>query len=238
MQDIRELGLGWAWFVNDLRAFLPAWQDMELATPSTEEPVTQIAGDVLYFLYRLMLLSHFRHMMLSFGSDSFWHSGTCADWQDSHAMRAYVTHLSDNGFVPIWGSAHFKVWGRMLPNVNKWYAVLHGMFIPIRSLNPCHVKSIFRCHCIDAVFQVVVHTLVPLVIFRPHSSIASSPCPLLLLLLLRSCLLPLFLRGGGVPCSFLRPFRLRLFRCCCGVPHFRIFLRVVPLRTAHLGLRL
>ena len=44
--------------------------------------------------------------------------------------------------------------------------------------------------------------------------------------------------GGGVPCSFLRPFRLRLFRYCCGVPHFRIFLRVVPLRTAHLGLRL
>ena len=32
VQDIRELGLGWAWFVNDLRAFLPAWQDMELAT--------------------------------------------------------------------------------------------------------------------------------------------------------------------------------------------------------------
>ena len=46
VQDIRELGLGWAWFVNDLRAFLSAWQDMELATPSTEEPVTQIAGDV------------------------------------------------------------------------------------------------------------------------------------------------------------------------------------------------
>ena len=34
VQDIRELGLGWAWFVNDLRAFLPAWQDMELASPS------------------------------------------------------------------------------------------------------------------------------------------------------------------------------------------------------------
>ena len=30
----------------------------------------------------------------------------------------------------------------------------------------------------------------------------------------------------------------RLFRSCCGVPHFRIFLRVVPLRTVHLGLRL
>ena len=46
MQDIRELGLGWAWFMNDLRAFLPAWQEMELASPSTEEPVTQIAADV------------------------------------------------------------------------------------------------------------------------------------------------------------------------------------------------
>ena len=66
VQDIRELGLGWAWFINDLRAFLPAWQDMELATPSTEEPVTQIAGDVLvnHFLYKLMLLRwrwNFRH---------------------------------------------------------------------------------------------------------------------------------------------------------------------------------
>ena len=28
VQDIRELGMGWAWFVNDLRVFLPAWQDM------------------------------------------------------------------------------------------------------------------------------------------------------------------------------------------------------------------
>ena len=46
VQDIRELGLGWAWFVNDLRAFLPAWQDMELATPAAEEPITQIAPDV------------------------------------------------------------------------------------------------------------------------------------------------------------------------------------------------
>ena len=45
-QDIRELGLGWAWYVNDLRAFLPAWQDMELASPYPEEPVTQIDADV------------------------------------------------------------------------------------------------------------------------------------------------------------------------------------------------
>ena len=45
VQDIRELGLGWAWFMNDLRAFLPAWQEMELA-PSSEEPVMQIEADV------------------------------------------------------------------------------------------------------------------------------------------------------------------------------------------------
>ena len=36
-------GLG---FVNDLRAFLPAWQDMELASPSPDEPITQIEADV------------------------------------------------------------------------------------------------------------------------------------------------------------------------------------------------
>ena len=46
VQDIRELGLGWAWFVNDLQTFLPAWQDTELASPSPEEPVTQIEADV------------------------------------------------------------------------------------------------------------------------------------------------------------------------------------------------
>ena len=46
MQHIRELGLRWAWFVNDLRVFLPAWQDMELASPHPDEPVTQIEADV------------------------------------------------------------------------------------------------------------------------------------------------------------------------------------------------
>ena len=46
VQDVHELALFSAWFVNDLRAFLPAWQEMELASPSPEEPVTQIEGDV------------------------------------------------------------------------------------------------------------------------------------------------------------------------------------------------
>ena len=47
VQDIRELGMGWAWLVNDLRAFLPAWQEKELASPCPEEPVSQIDADVL-----------------------------------------------------------------------------------------------------------------------------------------------------------------------------------------------
>ena len=46
VQDIREHGLGWAWFMNDLRTFLPAWQEMELASPSSEEPLTQVEADV------------------------------------------------------------------------------------------------------------------------------------------------------------------------------------------------
>ena len=191
-----ELGLGWAWFVNDLRAFLPAWQDMELATPSTEEPVTQIAGDVPVEPLPLQadatqlemeLQAYERPLAVTpFGTPEL-----VPDWQDSHAMSAYVPPSSLGQL------------GRMLPNVNRWCAVLQGTFIPNRSLNPCHVKSIFRCHCIDAVFLDVVHILVPLVIFRPRLSIACRPCVSFTLPLLRSSLLPLFLRGGG---GFLVPF--------------------------------
>ena len=46
VQDLRELGMGWAWFVSDLRAFLPTWQDVALASPFPEEPVSQIEADV------------------------------------------------------------------------------------------------------------------------------------------------------------------------------------------------
>ena len=46
IHDIRDLGMGWAWFVNDLRALLPAWQDMELVHPFPDEPVSLIDADV------------------------------------------------------------------------------------------------------------------------------------------------------------------------------------------------
>ena len=100
LQDIRELGLGWAWFVNDLRAFLPAWQDMELATSSAEEPVTQIAGDVPVeplpvhsdaTQLEMDLQAYERPLAVTlFGAAEL-----VPDWQDSHAMSAYVppSHL-------------------------------------------------------------------------------------------------------------------------------------------------
>ena len=95
MQDIRELGLGWAWFVNDLRAFLPAWQDMELATPSAEEPVTQIASDVP--VKPLLLQADATQMEIELQEyerplavTAFGTPELVPDWHDSHAMRAYV----------------------------------------------------------------------------------------------------------------------------------------------------
>ena len=91
VQDIRELGLGRAWFVNDLRAFLPSWQDMELASPSTEEPVTQIEADVPIeplalhadaMDLELDLHSYERPLAVSpFGTPEM-----VPDWQDTHAM--------------------------------------------------------------------------------------------------------------------------------------------------------
>ena len=40
------MGVGWAWYVNDLRKFLPAWQDMDLALPEGPAPIHQIEADV------------------------------------------------------------------------------------------------------------------------------------------------------------------------------------------------
>ena len=94
VQDIRELGLGWAWFVNDLRAFLPAWQDMELASPSPDEPITQIEADVPVeplalpadaadLDLELHSYSYERPLAVSpFGTPEL-----IPDWQDTHAMQ-------------------------------------------------------------------------------------------------------------------------------------------------------
>ena len=92
VQDIRELGLGWAWFVSDLRAFLPAWQDVELASPSNEETVTQIAAGVPIEPlalhadatdFELEMHSYERPLAVSpFGTPEL-----VPDWHDTHAMN-------------------------------------------------------------------------------------------------------------------------------------------------------
>ena len=92
-KDIRELGLGWVWFMNDLRAFLPAWQDMELASPSSEEPVTQIDADVP--IEPLSLQADATHLDLDLhvyerplAVTPFGTPEAVPDWQDTHAMHS------------------------------------------------------------------------------------------------------------------------------------------------------
>ena len=95
MQDIRELGLGWAWFMNDLRAFLPAWQEMELASPSQDEPVTQIEADVP--IEPLALQADAANLDLELqvyerplAVTPFGAPEVVPDWQDTHAMHAFL----------------------------------------------------------------------------------------------------------------------------------------------------
>ena len=95
VQDIRELGLGWAWFMNDLRAFLPAWQEMELASPSQDEPVTQIEADVP--IEPLALQADATNLDLELqvyegplAITPFGVPEVVPDWQDTHAMHAFL----------------------------------------------------------------------------------------------------------------------------------------------------
>ena len=73
VQDIRELGLGWAWFMNDLRAFLPAWQEMELASPS---PDAHRTPSLVY--ERPLAVAPFGTLEVVPG------------WQDTYAMHAFL----------------------------------------------------------------------------------------------------------------------------------------------------
>ena len=102
VQDIRELGLGWPWFVNDLRAFFPSWQDMELVSRSTEEPVAQIEADVP--IEPLALQADAMDLELELHSyepplavSPFGTPELVPDWQDTHAMKAPVLQRSQLG---------------------------------------------------------------------------------------------------------------------------------------------
>ena len=93
--------------MNDLRAFLPAWQVMELASPYPDEPVTQIEADVPMEPLALQaeaadlglaLHSYERPLAVSpFGTPE-----QVPDWQDAHAMSLLAPNLSlASGFALI-----------------------------------------------------------------------------------------------------------------------------------------
>ena len=87
-----ELGVGWAWFVNDLRAFLPAWQD-GASIPFPEEPVSQIDADVPLKPISLQaeaadldLDTHVTPMRDPWLLRLFGTFEPVPDWDDTHAM--------------------------------------------------------------------------------------------------------------------------------------------------------
>ena len=168
VQDIRELCLGWAWFVNDLRAFLPSWQDMELASPSTEEPITQIAADVPIeplalhadaMDLELEMRSYERPLAVSrFGTPEL-----VPDWQDTHAM---MLSLAKNSQLGRWiradlGVRTFQGLGKNSPAREQAvrptnFVALLATCMPTVLLNLWNVNLVSRCHCTVVAFLVVV----------------------------------------------------------------------------------
>ena len=95
LQPYLAEGLGWAWFVNSLSAFLPAWEDMELASPSPDEPVTQTDADVP--VEPLTLQADATNLELDLqvyerplAVTPFGTPEVVPDWQDTHAMSALI----------------------------------------------------------------------------------------------------------------------------------------------------
>ena len=135
VQDIRELGLGWAWFMNDLQAFLPAWQDMELASPSPDEPVTQIEADVTIEPLALHadatnldldLQVYERRLLPRSGPQKTFLIGKI----HMRCTRSSIIPILVSGFAPIWARAPFRVLARTVPLGNKWFAVSLVISIP------------------------------------------------------------------------------------------------------------
>ena len=221
VQDIRELGLGWAWFVNDLRAFLPAWQDMELATPSAEEPLTQIAGDVPVEpipvhadATQLAMDMHVYEQPLAvtpFGAQEH-----VPGWNDSHAMSVYVpshklgywvrTDLGVRAFQGLGKNAPLRAQVvRRLTKDAHTHQILESLPCDLHLHVPLHRRCLPGCgpqSCatrdIQTTFVYLLHpsSLIPRVTTR---ELSPSPFPS---------------GGGGGVCLFLRLSRPRLFRCC------------------------
>ena len=230
VQDIRELGLGWAWFVNYLRAFLPAWQDMELATPSAEEPITQIAGDVPVE----PLPVHADTTQLEMELDAcerplavtpFGAPEHVPDWQESHAMSAYVppshlgrwirTDLGVRTFQGLGKNAPLReqVVRRLTKDAHT-YQILESLPCDIHLQVPLHRRCLPGCgpqtSATRDIQTTFVYRLQPPWLVPGATSKELSPAP--------------FPSGGGgflVPFSV--PFLTVSFVVVAGVPIFAIF---------------
>ena len=238
---MNELGLGWAWFVSDLRAFLPAWQDMELATPSAEEPITQVAGDVPVeplpvqadaTQLEMELQTYERPLAVT----PFSAPEHVPDWQDSHAMSAYVppSHLGHWIRTDL-GVRTFQGLGRNAPLREQvvrrltrdapTHQILESLPCDVHLQMPLHRRCLPGCGPQTSATRDIQTTL----IYRLQPPFR-LPC-----VQLRELSPAPFPSGGGVPRSFIRPRRCR---CCYGSPHFRKFRWMVSPRIAHLGHRL
>ena len=154
VQDVRELGLGWAWFVNDLRAFLPAWQEMELASPSPEEPVTQIEAGLP--IEPLALLADATNLDLDLHAYErplavapFGTPEVVPDWQDTHAMHALTHHSSFGKWIRTdLGVRTFQGLGKNSPTREQ---------VVRRVTRDLHTKHILEDLTCDSHLQVPLH---------------------------------------------------------------------------------
>ena len=161
------------------------------------------------------------------------------DWQDSHAMSAYVppsclghwirTDLGVRTFQGLGKNAPLRdqVVRRLTQDVHT-HQILESLPCEFHLQVPLHRRSLPGCgpqtSATRDIQTTFVYRLRPPLLMPSATSRELSPA-----------LFPW--GGGGFPCPFLRLFRLRLFRCCCGGPHFRNFLWMMSLRIAHLELR-
>ena len=161
------------------------------------------------------------------------------DWQDSHAMSAYVPPSCLGHWVRTdLGVRTFQGLGRNAPLRDQvvrrltrdahTHQILESLPCDIHLQVPLHRRCLPGCGPQTSATRDIQTTFV----YRLRPSL-----PILCATTKELSPAPFPSGGGGVPCSFLRPFHLRLSHCCCGDPHFHNFLWMVPLRIAHLGCR-
>ena len=183
---------------------------MELASPSPDEPVTQLEADVPIeplavqaeaVDLELALHSYERPSAVSpFGTPV-----VVPDWQDTHAM---FLSLRKSPRLGKWirtdlGVRTYQGLGKNSPSSeNRRCVASLVIFHTHRLIESLSVKSDQGCPCTIDAFLVVDMTPLTLVTSRLASCIAVNHAWLVHLCCLPCLLLPFFLRGGGGACPF------------------------------------